>query len=120
MLDALLGATGALKQRLSDPRETLHAPHLLDLEVAQVLRRWVTRGAVDGPRAAGALADLADFQLTRYPHTRLIARMWELRANLTMYDAAYITLAEALGAPLLTRDRRLSRAPGHSARIEVV
>jgi len=120
MVDALLGVTGALEHRLSQPGETAHAPHLLDLEVAQVLRRWVSRNLIAASRAQAALSDLADFRLTRYPHTALLARMWELRANLTMYDAAYVALAETLRAPLVTRDRRLAASPGHSARVEVI
>jgi predicted nucleic acid-binding protein len=122
MVDALLGVAGAeaLGRRLFDPQETLHAPHLLDLEVAQVLRRYSARGQLAAQRARDALSDLMDFRLSRYPHTALLPRMWELRANLTTYDAAYVALAEALDAPLLTRDGRLAAAPGHTARIEVV
>ena len=67
-----------------------------------------------------ALSDLADFPLHRYGHEFMLPRIWELRDNLTAYDAAYVALAEALDAPLLTRDARLAAAPGHRARIEVV
>jgi predicted nucleic acid-binding protein len=103
-----------------DPSETLHAPHLLDVEVAQVLRRYAASGEIDGERGRAALADLADFSLNRYPHEILLPRIWDLRQNLTAYDAVYIALAEALDAPLLTCDRRLAAAPGHRARVELM
>jgi predicted nucleic acid-binding protein len=122
LLEALLRtpAAEAVEARLFDPRRTLHAPHLLDVEVAQVLRRYAAAGEIDQERGRAALADLADFPLRRYPHTFLLARVWELRNNLTAYDAVYVALAEALGAPLLTCDRRLAGAAGHRARIELV
>ena len=110
----------AVERRLFDPSETLHAPYLLDVEVAQVLRRYAANGEIDGERGRMALADLADFPLNRYPHEFLLPRIWDLRQNLTAYDAVYVALAEALDAPLLTRDRRLATAPGHRARVEVV
>lgn len=99
--------------------QTLHAPHLIDLEIAQVLRRYVRSGAISAERGAEAVADLGDFPLTRYPHHVLLRRIWELRHSLTAYDAAYLALAEALGAPLLTRDRALARA-GAGARVQVI
>lgn len=110
-----------LAERLLEPRAaSLHAPHLLDLEVAQVLRRLVSRGALAAERAGEALRDLADLPLERYSHELLLPRIWSLRLNLTAYDAAYVALAELLGATLLTRDHRLLRAPGHAARIEAL
>ena len=78
------------------------------------------RGETDSSRAAKALADLADLSLYRYPHIRLLSRVWDLRHNLTAYDASYVALAEALDATLLTRDARLARSVGHEARIELV
>lgn len=113
-------AAAAVESRLFDPSETLHAPHLIDVEVAQVLRRYARKGEVDSQRCQAALTDLADFPITRYSHDWLLPRVWELRDNLTAYDAVYVALAEALDAPLLTGDRRLASAPGHHARIEVV
>ncbi len=110
----------ALEERLFSADETLHAPHLLDVEVAQVLRRYALAGEVGADRCRAALEDLAGFALTRYPHDFLMQRVWELRGNLSAYDAAYVTLAEALEAPLLTRDQRLASAPGHGAQVEVV
>lgn len=110
----------AVAKRLAEPDETLHAPHLIDLEVAQVLRRWVIAGAVTDTRAAAALSAFSDLDVARYPHDALMPRVWALRSNLTAYDAAYVALAEALGAVLLTTDARLGGASGHMARIELV
>jgi predicted nucleic acid-binding protein len=109
-----------LVARLFRDGETLHVPHVVDLEVAQALRGSVRRGETDPVRAAEALADLGDFPLYRYPHSHLLARIWDLRDSLTAYDASYVSLAEALEATLLTRDFRFARATGHRARIEVV
>ena len=113
-------AAAAVDARLFEPGETLLAPHLLDVEVAQVVRRYVANGDVDADRGREALDDLAALRLRRYPHDLLLPRIWALRHNLTAYDAAYVALAEALDAPLLTRDRRLAAAAGVSARIELI
>ena len=110
----------AVEERLFEPEETLHAPHLLDVEVAQVLRRYALAGEVAAERCRAALDDLAGLPLTRYPHDFLMSRVWDLRANLSAYDAVYVALAGALDAPLLTRDQRLANAPGHGARVEMV
>jgi predicted nucleic acid-binding protein len=98
----------------------LHVPHLLDIEVAQVIRRYAPNGEIDSERGRAALADLADFSISRYPHDFLLPRVWDLRNSLTAYDAVYVALAEALDAPLLTRDKRLATARGHHALIELV
>jgi predicted nucleic acid-binding protein len=100
--------------------QSLHAPHLLDLEVAQVLRRYCNSDALDPTRAREALEDLRDLSIHRYPHEPMLNRIWELRANMTAYDAAYVTLAEVLGATLITFDARLANAPGHRARVELL
>ena len=100
--------------------ERLTAPELVDLEVISVWRRQVRAGAVDARRAALALADLAALPLRRAAHRPLLARCWELRDNLTVYDASYVALAEALDVTLLTGDGRLSRAAGPRCRIEVL
>ncbi|MDQ3035836.1 MAG: type II toxin-antitoxin system VapC family toxin [Myxococcota bacterium] len=105
---------------ISDASETLAAPHLLDLEIAQVLRRLEARRVVATERAAEALADLAVLDVTRYGHDVLIDRIWELRGSLTAYDAAYVALAEAAGARLLTCDAKLAAASGHRATVLVV
>ena len=99
--------------------ETLHAPHLIDLEIAQVLRRYVRSALISAGRGTDALTDLSDFPITRYPHFALLTRIWQMRDDLTAYDAAYLALAEALDAPLITRDRALARA-GYRVRVEVV
>lgn len=105
---------------LFEAGRTLHAPHLLDVEVAHVLRRYAAAGEIDQERGYAALADLAAFPLSRYPHGFLLPRAWGLRNNLSAYDAIYVCLAEALDATLLTRDRRLAAAAGHRVKIEVV
>jgi len=122
VLELLLNTRAAAKvsERIFATGETLHAPHLIDLEVAQVLRRYAGIGELSAERGTDALEDLADLPLNRYPHNLFLPRIWELRGNLTAYDAAYVALAEALGAPLVTRDRALARAGGHAARIELV
>lgn len=99
--------------------ETVHAPELLLIECTQVLRRLTRDGVVPGDRAEQALDDLLDLDLAYHPHDALVRRIWQLRENLTAYDAAYVALAEALAAPLLTYDLRLAEAPGHHATIEV-
>jgi Predicted nucleic acid-binding protein, contains PIN domain len=96
----------------------LHAPHLLDFEVASAARKLVGRGDATPERARTALRDLADLAVQRYPAVRLLDRMWQLRENLTPYDASYVALAEALALPLATTDRRLARVGGHRARVE--
>jgi len=122
LLEVLLRtpAAQAVETRLLGSRQTLHAPHLLDIEVAQVVRRYAANGEIDRERGRAALADLADFPLRRYPHAFLLPRVWDLRNNLTAYDAVYVALAEALGAPLLTRDQRVAAAAGHHAAVELV
>ena len=100
--------------------ETLAAPELVDLEVASVLRRQNRAGVLDARRAQLALGDLAALPMRRAPHVPLLGRCWELRDNLTAYDAAYVALAEALDATLLTGDRRLARAAGPTCNIEVL
>jgi predicted nucleic acid-binding protein len=122
LLEVLLRrpAAEALEPRLFAARETLHAPHLIDVEVAQVLRRYAAHGEINDERGRAALADLRDFPLRRYPHDFLLQRVWDLRNNLTACDAISVALAEVLDAPLITRDRRLAGTAGHRARIETV
>ena len=114
LLEVLLHtpAAAVIRDRLFSPDQTLHAPHLIDVEVAQVLRRYAASGRVEPGRCRDALDDLFDFPLDRYPHDLLLRRVWELRHNITAYDAVYVALAEALNAPLLTRNRRLAAAAG--------
>ncbi|MGZ8715951.1 MAG: type II toxin-antitoxin system VapC family toxin [Gaiellaceae bacterium] len=96
----------------------LHAPHLLDFEVASAARKLVARRLVSPKRGHTALRDLTDLAVQRYPAVRLLDRMWELRATLTPYDASYVALAEALALPLATTDSKLARARGHRAHVE--
>jgi predicted nucleic acid-binding protein len=90
----------------------LHAPHLLDVEVAHVVRRYAAGGAMKPGRAAEAIDDLGDLPITRHGHVALLPRIWQLRQAVTAYDAAYLALAAALDATLLTRDARLARGAG--------
>ena len=113
-------AAAAMRDRLFGREQTLHAPHLIDVEVAQVLRRYAASGQVEHARCRDALEDLFDFPLSRYPHDLLLRRVWELRHNISAYDAVYVAVAEALNAPLLTRDRRLAAAAGYQAQVELV
>jgi predicted nucleic acid-binding protein len=115
-----LRGSDAIEARLRGSGAALHAPHLLDAEVAHVLRRYAANGQIGAERGRELLADLADLPLQRHAHDWLLPRVWELRHNLTACDAIYVALAEALDAPLVTRDRRLAAAPGHQARIEVM
>lgn len=106
--------------RIADPAESLHVPHLADVEVAQTLRRFVRDGELDPASARMAIAILRDLDLERHAHEPLLDRVWALRQNLSAYDAVYVALAEALNSPLLTCDARLARAPGLSRRVELV
>ena len=122
LLEVLLQTPEAqvVGRRLFRPGETLMAPHLIDVEVAQVVRRYNSAGEIDDVRGREALADLLDMPLTRYPHGFLLHRVWELRHNVTAYDAVYVALAEAMEIPLVTRDAALASAPGHGATIELL
>lgn len=113
-------AAEAIGARFAGGDASLHAPHLLDVEAAQVIRRYWLRGDISEARAVEALADLADLPIRRYGHEPLMERIWALRQNVTAYDAAYLALGEALGAPVLTRDTKLAGAMGHDARVELI
>ena len=116
----LEGSKGArISERVLAEGETLHAPHLLDLEVLQVLRRYTLSGDLTNERAGQALEDLMDLRILRCPHVPFMGRIWELRKNMTAYDAAYIALAEVLPATFVTCDQRVATAGGHSARVEL-
>ena len=109
-----------VEARLFRERADFHVPHLADVEVTQGLRRLVRAGEVSADRAAEAIADLADLDLHRHPHLDLLPRAWQLRENVTVYDAMYVALAEAIDAPIVTCDAPLARAPGHRAHIDVI
>ena len=110
----------AIEQRIISSAETLHAPHLIDIETTHVLRRYVAKGSIDAKRGREAIDDVASLSLRRYGHAGLLPRVWEMRNNLTAYDAVYVALAQVLNAPLLTCDRRLAAAVGHRAQIETM
>jgi predicted nucleic acid-binding protein len=110
----------AIADRVLNTRESIHAPHLLDVEVAQVLRRLVHARTVTTTRAVQALGDLTELAIERYSHEPLLRRIWAMHDAITAYDAAYIALAEALDAPLLTCDEKLSKVHGHAATIELI
>jgi predicted nucleic acid-binding protein len=112
------GAGVRARQRMAGER--LHAPHLIDLEVASALRKLVTRRTIRVAAATSAIVELTRLPLRRMPHVRLLPRCWELRQNLSIYGACYVALAEALQLPLLTADRRLARAPGIRCDVELL
>lgn len=106
------------RARLAGQR--LVAPGLIDLEVVSVIRGALRAGRLDLRRAGLALGDLADLQIERAQERRLLPRIWELKDNLTPYDACYVALAEALGAPLVTADERIAREPGVRCEVELL
>jgi predicted nucleic acid-binding protein len=114
--DGLSGQTARARLR----NEDVAAPELADLEVTSALRGLLRAGKIDRRRGAAALADLGRLPIRRAPHGKLLKRWWELRDNLSVYDASYVALAEMLDATLLTTDVRLSRALRVRCRLEVV
>lgn len=121
IVELVLGTrTGTrVRRRLSNPRISLHSPELVDLEVLNVLRRFTSSDTVGPARVAAAVERLGELDLRRHRHGPLLQRIWSWRANLTAYDAAYVTLAEVLGGPLLTTDTRMANAPGLTVPVEV-
>lgn len=109
----------AIARRPLTGQEPLAAPSLLDLEVASVLRRYWLSGAITAERGEESLELLGALPLARYSHEDLLARIWEWRANLTAYDAAYVALAEALEAPLVTCDGKLAHTIGGRVQVEL-
>lgn len=109
----------ALERRMFKRGESLHAPALIDLEVLQVLHRYELRNDMTAARAAEVIDILGVFPLERYLHNVFIPRIWHRRGNLTAYDSAYVALAEALRAPLVTCDATLATAPGVRATVEL-
>lgn len=112
-------AASEVRARLARTGETLHVPHLFDLEVVAAIRRHALRGALSEGRTRRALDALDDLRATRYSHVPLRPRIWELRENVTPYDAAYVALSEALPAPLVTVDAALAGAAGARAKVEL-
>ncbi|MEE8124439.1 MAG: type II toxin-antitoxin system VapC family toxin [Nitrospirales bacterium] len=117
MLEQLLSTSKGqqVREQFLVEGESFHVPHVLDLEVTQVLRRYSHSHLLTDHRAAQAIEDFLDFPLIRYSHEPFLSRIWELRENFTAYDAVYVALAEVLNVPLVTCDARLASAPGHSA-----
>lgn len=120
ILDAIAAREPApgLTARLSEDGD-LHAPHLIDIELLHALRGMMMRDEITAERAQDARADFADTSLLRYPHEPLSDRIWELRHNLSAYDAAFVALAETLEVPLITCDGRLASSSAHNAQIEL-
>lgn len=98
----------------------LAAPEIIELELLQTLRRLVRHNHIDQTQAENALLNLEALHIQTYSHTPLRHRIWELRDNLTAYDAAYFALAELLDAPLWTRDKKFQNVPGHEAHVEIL
>ena len=109
-----------VEKRLYGKLEDIHAPHLLDVEVLSALRRLVRKGEVTPGRAEEALHDLSLLRIVRHAHLDLLAHAWELRDNVTAYDAMYLALAESLDAVIVTCDEPLAGSQGHAARIELI
>lgn len=122
LLEMLLQASKsqAVEKRLLGDDGPLCIPHLADIEVTHVLRRYWLAKEITERYGSSAIADLTDFPLERFPHVELLPRIWQLRKNLTAYDAVYVALAEALEVPLITCDRKLAQATGNRAKIEAI
>lgn len=118
-VEMLLGTPTGHAVRLTVGTRQVNAPHLLAVEVTQALRRLAARGAVTDGEASTALGDFGALVIRTWRHEPFLARAWDLRANLTAYDAMYIALAEALEAPLITTDARLRRFIGHCAAVQI-
>ena len=109
-----------LGDKLAELGGELHAPHLLDIETTHSLRRMTLLKQIESGRAYEALQDFKDMQVVRYPHWAHLDRIWALRSNLTAYDAVFVALAENLGAPLVTADRKMAAAARPFVRVEAV
>lgn len=121
-VELLLNTTAGkrLATRLADDSEVVHAPHLIDLEITQVLRRYTHHGMLHARSGALALARWRGLDVQRYSHEPFLDRIWQLRDNVTAYDAVYVALAEALSTVLVTGDRRLVASSGVNIPIELV
>jgi predicted nucleic acid-binding protein len=115
---AALVNAGPARQALAG--DQLHVPHLIDSEVANALRRTAAAGRLDADADWAALDVWRRLGATRYPAHSLLDRVWQLRENLSAYDATYVALAESLGCSLLTADARLAQAPGLRCPVTVV
>ncbi len=122
VIDLLMRSSSGnrLAARIEREELSLHAPHLIELEVMQILRKAIARGALADSRAQPAFQDFRAMRMALYSHTDLMERIWSLRHNLSAYDAAYVALAESLEVPLFTLDARIAKATGHRAKIELL
>ena len=118
LLNLGVGAT-RIRERMEGEDDGLHVPHLFEIEVLNALRHHALRHGLSERRGLELLEDLTTMSVSRYAHAAMLPRIWELRANVSAYDAAYIALAETLEATLVTRDAKLVRAPGIRAEVEV-
>jgi predicted nucleic acid-binding protein len=122
VLELLLRTDKGIKvqERVLDSGDSLHAPHLIDIEVTQTLRRLVSLKEITAVRGKQALEDHVALNIKRAEHKDLLERVWSLRDSVTAYDAAYVVLAEILDGPLITCDAKLARSHGHKARMELI
>lgn len=118
VLASALVVDGPAVRRIAE--EELHAPHLVDAEVAHALRGQCLGGRLDGTIATAAVRSLGELDLTRHAHPLLLERAWALRENLTVHDALYVALAEGLDTVLVTADARIARCPGLRTSVEVL
>ena len=114
------GSDGETARKRLEADGDLHVPHLIDLEVVSVLRKRLLARHLDDRRAQLAMRDLHDLPAVRYPHLPFVNRIWQLRPNLTSYDAAYVALAEELDCALVTADERVGRAARVRCPVEVL
>ena len=108
-----------INDRIADEPEAIHVPHLIDVELIHVIRRFVMRDVIGVARGETAIRLWRLLDVQRHDHEPFMPRIWQLRNNLSAYDATYVALADALSATLITADRRLSAAPGTGIRVEV-
>ena len=120
-VELLLNTTSGKRvaKRIENPAVSIHVPHLIDVEIAHVLRRYTLRGLLTADRGELALGQWRQLDVERYSHGLFLDRMWQLRDNVSAYDAAYVALTEALSAVLVTGDGRLLRTPGLAIHIEL-
>lgn len=121
LVDAFVGGPSIVASRQALAREDeMVAPAILLAEASSALRRMVLQGKVSSGQARSALLAARSLAVTRFPFEPFVERVWELRDNVTVYDAWYVALAEALDVPLLTADRRLAEAPGPRCEVRLV
>lgn len=122
LLELLLNSSRAKRilKVLNDHADELAAPSLIDVEVCHVLRRYAMLKVISAQRGKEAVEELTEFPMERFQHAVLLSRIWQLRNNLTAYDAAYVALAEVLECALITCDAKLAATKGHHAAIELI